>query len=338
MLQDVQRRCPSKPDHQPSALQPAPKDAVIAGAGIIGLSIALELHRRGFSVKVLERGRALQQASTAAAGMLAADDPHNPAALLPLSRYSLSLYPQYLRRIEALSGLRVPFQTSRTVQYRRDGSSVRLAEHSLDPRQLAEALLAAVRSTSIVLSEETSLGAADTRGLIVAAGAWSGELPLGTPLPVRPRKGQMLRVRVPSGLHLNEVHRSEHVYIVPRTQGPQAGTALIGATVEDAGFDTTTNAGDLAALRALAAELVPELASEADAPRVEAWAGLRPATEHQLPLLGRTGDTLFATGHFRNGILLAPATAALIADLYEGQRPAIDLAAFSPERFQPVSA
>jgi glycine oxidase len=144
----------------------------------------------------------------------------------------------------------------------------------------------------------------------------------------------MLRVQLPSPL--TEVHRSEHIYIVPRTLGPQAGTALIGATIEDAGFDTTTHPADLATLRARAAELLPALASESNAPQLEAWAGLRPFTPDELPLLGAlpfSPREFAATGHFRNGILLAPATAHVMADLLENKSPTIDLAPFSPTRF-----
>lgn len=324
-------------------LLPKP-EILIAGAGIIGLSLALELQTRGFQVTVVERNTALQHASTAAAGMLAAEDPHNPPALLPLSRLSRSLYPAFLQRIASLSGLPVPFQTDITVQYMPDGSTQQLAEHSVDPRQLAAALLSAVRATSIDLREHTELRSvtedkqaqlhAETNrgtfapGIIVRTqGAWA--------LPqVHPAKGQMLRVQLPATLPLHAVHRSEHIYIVPRTQGPQAGTALIGATVEDAGFDTMVHPAGLAHLRTLAAELLPQLADEAVAPQVEAWAGLRPATADSLPLLGPLSPGQFiATGHFRNGILLAPATAAIMADLIEGKSPAIDVASFSPARF-----
>src|SRR5579864_4524502 len=91
-------------------------DYCIAGAGIIGLSLALELHRRGATVTVLERGIPLAQASTAAAGMLAAVDPENPSQLRFFADLSLSLYPAYLARIESLSGLPVPFQTAITLQ------------------------------------------------------------------------------------------------------------------------------------------------------------------------------------------------------------------------------
>jgi glycine oxidase len=307
-------------------------DVAIAGAGIIGLSIALELHKRGARVVVLERDVVLAHASTAAAGMLAAEDPHNPAALLPLSRYSVSLYPEYLRGIARLSGLAVPFQTEVTWQNSADGTRHRLEERSVDPRQLAEALLAAVRATDIELREGDSGIFEGAKESVIASGAWSGAMMSQMPLQVVPRKGQMLRVKLPAGMDMTEVHRSERVYVVPRTRGPQAGTALIGATVEDAGFDVSTDADDLAMLRAWGAELVPQLGSAGDAPMVEAWAGLRPMTPDQLPLLGRCGDSIIATGHFRNGILLAPATAHVIADLIEGKTQAVDLSAFDPGR------
>jgi glycine oxidase len=320
-------------------------DVVVVGGGIVGLSIALELERRGATVTVVERGLAVRQTSIAAAGMLAVDDPHNPLPLLPLSRLSASLYPGFLRQIEQHSGTAVPFQTHGAVQHFPDGRITRLAEHSLDPRQLAPALFAAVRAAGVRLVENTSLqsvteGAdgvslelSDSNPLaadyvVYATGAWTPH--------VTPRKGQMLRVALPSSL--SEVHRNEHVYVVPRTTGPQAGTALIGATVEDAGFDTTVHAADLSALRNLAVELLPWLADEIQTPVVEAWAGLRPATTDGLPLIGamdRSRRQFVASGHFRNGILLAPGTALVIADLLEQRTEAVDLAPFDLAPFDP---
>ena len=337
-----------------SASNVAP-DVVVVGAGLIGLAIALELNDRGASVTVVDHGRSLSEASTAAAGMLAVDDPHNPPELAALSRLSSQRYPAFLRRIEALSGIAVPFQTETTVQYMADGTTMRLAEHSIDPRQLAAALLAAVKATPIRLLEKTRIAAADdtlhgmqlrlssgvelsSRALIYAAGAWTSEVMTtlhSDSISIAPRKGQMLRVRLPSALPLDEVHRSERVYIVPRTRGPQAGTALIGATVENAGFDTTVRTEDLDSLRALAAQLLPAFASATEAPLVESWAGLRPATPDGLPVLGacaRTGQFI-ASGHYRNGILQAPATALVLADLLDGRPPSVDITALSPNRF-----
>jgi glycine oxidase len=323
-------------------------DVAVAGAGIIGLSIALELQRRGARVTVLETDVAMRHASTAAAGMLAVEDPHNPPELLPLSRYSFSLYPAYLQRIERLSGMPVPFQTEATWQYRSDGGRCLLPERSVDPRQLAAALLAAVRKADIELHEsvgrwdvaETGEGLRLRSGrgrhwfahrLVHCSGAWFQGRQI-----VKPRKGQMLRVRIPASFHLQEVYRSENGYVVPRTTGPQAGSAVIGATLEDVGYDIATKTIDLKRLRRIASEMVPALFSETEAPQLEAWAGLRPGTADDLPLLGALPDRprqLVATGHFRNGILLAPATAAVIADLVEGAPPKLSLEAFRPGRF-----
>lgn len=339
-------------------------DVVIAGAGVVGLAMALELHDRGAEVTVVERGRSLMGASMAAAGMLAVDDPYNPPEIGPLSRLSIARYPLFLNQIAELAEIAVPFQTERTVQYFEGGAKISLAENSLDPRQLGVALLAAVRAASISLLEETEIASVDeteggvkmrlaggtsitARAAVYATGCWTTASMLGTDAgaaAIHPRKGQMLRVKLPKSLALSEVHRGEGIYVVPRTRGAQAGTALIGATVEDAGFDTTVRAPDLANLRRLAAELVPALGYEEDAPMVEAWAGLRPATVDSLPVLGAcTGEygrknTYVASGHYRNGILLAPATAVVMADLIEGKTPAVDLAAFSADRFSTVAA
>ena len=318
-----------------SSALPKP-DILIVGAGIIGLALALELNSRGAQVAVLERDTALSHVSSAAAGMLAANDPHNPLALRSLARYSEALYPSFLQRLEHLSGVCVPFHTDTTVQYLPDITPIRLAEHSLDPRQLATALLAAVRSTSITLLENTAYSSREAKApavaIVHATGAWSSA-------PVVPRKGQMFRIQLPASQPLREVHRAEDIYIVPRTLGVYAGTALIGATVEDAGFDTTVHAADLAALRARAARILPALADPATTPTLEAWAGLRPGTPDDLPLLGPlTPHSLefLATGHFRNGILLAPGTARALADIIEGKSPAIDLTPFAPQRFAPT--
>jgi glycine oxidase len=280
--------------------------------------------------------------------MLAADDPHNPPQLHALSLYSLQLYDSFLSRIAEDSGLAVPYQTSITWQYHASAPPNRLAEHSIDPRQLAAALLAAVRATTIQLLEHTALlthredqrhqeqaiqlttshGERHTRQLILTQGAWTSSA-------AHPVKGQMLRVALPASLPLGEVHRDAAVYIVPRTTGPSTGTALIGATVENAGFDTSVHPAQLNDLRTLAAKLLPQLASATDAPLMESWAGLRPATLDGLPLLGAVepgGSVFLATGHYRNGILLAPATANLIADLLEGKSASPLLKPFSPAR------
>jgi len=343
-------------------------DLCIAGAGIIGLSLALELHHRGLSVTVLEQGQPLAEASTAAAGMLAASDPDNPASLRPLADLSLSLYPAFLNRLHERSGIEVPFQTSTTLQSQISSSTEALSpaalskilpsltprdhrftlidEHSLDPRNLAAALLGAVKTTPIALHTGAQVLAAKslndsvevhtTQGVFHAAkfinctGAWATHSSLAPGLAVAPRKGQMLAVALPLPLAL--VVRTHGMYIVPRTTGPNAGRAIIGATIEDAGFDKIVHPADIAHLRALAAALLPAFA---DAPQLEAWAGLRPSTLDGLPFLGRAPESrnqFIAAGHYRNGILLAPATAHVMAQLLTGEDSAIDLSAYSPAR------
>ena len=347
-------------------------DVCIAGAGIIGLSLALELTRRGARVTLLDRGPALAEASSAAAGMLAAKDPGNPPLLQPLADLSLRLYPAYLDRIASLSDLRVPFQTDLTLQAT-DLPSVNsisrselgiflpahnlshlhltlLDEHSVDPRQLAPALAAAAGNTGIKLLTDTAVleveAAAsaitvltsDTRisatHFVDCTGAWAATCPDA----ITPRKGQILSVALPDSQPLWLVLRTHDLYIVPRLFGAQAGRAIIGATVEDAGFDKTIHSVDIARLRDRAARLLPAFSNS---PILEQWSGLRSVTPDQLPLLGAHPSTprhLFATGHFRNGVLLAPATAHLLSEIILGDQPSLDLAPFAPGRFIPQSA
>jgi glycine oxidase len=353
-------------------------DICIAGAGIIGLSLALELNRRGIRVTVLDQSFPLSEASTAAAGMLAADDPHNPPRLRPLADLSLSLYPEFLDRLCDLSGIRVPFQTHITLQALppsapstvatlkpedlarhlpalnpADHRFILLEEHSLDPRQLATALLAAIRATGIDLRSNTPVlstrsidnaveihtptGTLHTKQFVDCTGAWASTTSRLPTFQVAPKKGQMLSVSLPPSLALHLVVRTPDIYIVPRTTGPGAGRAIIGATIEDAGFDKTVRHSDIAHLRSLATALIPPLA---DTPQLETWAGLRPATPDGLPLLGALStrpNHFIATGHYRDGILLAPATAHVMAQLLSGDLPSIDLAPYSPAREMPES-
>ena len=340
-------------------------DYVIAGAGVIGLSLALELECRGAAVVLLEAGKAARQTTFAAAGMLAVEDRANPAALYELARFSAALYPDFLVRIAALSGSQVQFQTATTYEAGVHGDEPHrstsptalgllaadappftlLAEHSIDPRQLGDALHRAVLATSIDLRENTAMGRLTMGPTSIEVETATGTLSaarfidcMGTwsPAPVVPRKGQMLAVKMPWGFELDAVVRTPEVYVVPRTLGPDRGRAIIGATVEDVGFDLTVHAADLIALHARAVRLLPGLA---EAEFLEAWAGLRPATSDSLPLLGFAPGQpryLVATGHFRNGVLLAPGTARAVAQLLAGEAPQIDLDPFNPARFARV--
>jgi glycine oxidase len=169
----------------------------------------------------------------------------------------------------------------------------------------------------------------DADAVVIAAGAWSSSI-RGLPqsLPTFPVRGQMVAVeRVPR--LLSRLVMSLDCYLVPRSDG----RILIGSTVERAGFDARTTAAGIAYLLNAAIRLVPAIA---EASVVETWAGLRPGTPDDLPIIGadpRAGGVFHATGHFRNGILLAPITADVITALVLGERPDVDISAFSVGRF-----
>jgi len=128
---------------------------------------------------------------------------------------------------------------------------------------------------------------------------------------------------------LRHVIRAPEVYLVPRSDG----RILIGATVEEAGYDKRTEADTIQRLHRAAIRMIPALEQ---ARVLEAWAGLRPGTPDDLPILGAasTPGYFVATGHFRDGILLAPVTAHVMAQVITGAKPEHDLSAFSPDRFQ----
>ncbi len=180
-----------------------------------------------------------------------------------------------------------------------------------------------------VTAVRSSAGTWRARWVVVAAGAWSPLLRgLPRPLPVEPVRGQMLLVAAPDGWR-EQVVFGPRGYVVPRE-----GRALLGSTMERAGFDATTTPAGLAQVRAAAAELIPALAG---APALASWAGLRPMTPDGLPILGRDPDLdglLYATGHGRNGILLGPLTGELIRDLVVRGETAVDIAPYGVARFE----
>lgn len=201
----------------------------------------------------------------------------------------------------------------------------------VDNRRLGRALLAACRAQGVlvhapvadltiecdtrrVLGVRTELGFAPATTVINAAGAWAAHIPGVPPIAVpavTPVKGQMLALAVPDGF----VRRATWVpgaYLVPRADG----RLLIGATVEDVGFDERVTAGAIDALLRAALTAAPSLGAFTI---TESWAGLRPATPHGRAFIGPTAidGLLLATGHYRNGILLAPVTAALLASFVE---------------------
>ena len=214
----------------------------------------------------------------------------------------------------------------------------------MDPRALTAAAVKAAKHRGVdfssgdeVIGVETEHGSEigvktsntvfAARRVVNCAGAWAGAIgPYA--MPTRPVKGQMLCLVMPSRSLIKHVIRSPSAYLIPRSDG----RLLVGATVEEAGFEKRTDPDTIQRLHKSALALVPKLA---EARILEDWAGLRPGTPDALPILGATPipDYFVATGHFRDGILLAPITAQIMADVIEGRNPAYDLKAFSPARF-----
>jgi glycine oxidase ThiO len=318
-----------------------PKVCVLGG-GIIGLSIAIELHLGGAEVFVLDRGDS--PATWAAAGMLAPQAENLGRTLLgQLGFYSRDLWPAWAKKLEHLSGQQVDYQTcgiflpgnqarsaegqwwnAQTLQNQIPGIHVQEGvwlsqEGCVDNRLVYQALKVACEHLGIPIHREvtilgpgdrqlqtvkTSAGLVSADLFVLAQGSWSGEW---LDIPVRPLKGQMLAIQAEIG-QLRTVIFSENIYIVPRLDG----RIVVGATQEWVGFAPGNSEPEISALHRSALDLLPWLAKY---PVIETWWGFRPATPDQSPLIGEgpLPHLCLATGHHRNGILLAPATAVLLS-------------------------
>ena len=345
-------------------------DVIIVGGGIIGLSLSIALRKRGMGVLVVERGEPGREASHAAAGMLSDCALETPAALQPLARASAQMYPEFVHELQNESGMNVDLRDQGTLLFvpsehvrgldTEEISAARLAElepalahlkrqafylkeRSVDPRALTVAAIKAAKHREVDISSGTAVtgvilangrveGVTTERtsyhapAVVNCAGAWAGQISPHQ-FPTRPVKGQMLSLV--GGPALTHVLRAPEVYLVPRSDG----RALIGATLEEAGYDKRTDADTIQRMHRAAVALVPELAR---ARVLESWAGLRPGTPDDLPILGATGTHGYfvAAGHFRDGILLSPVTAYVMAQVVAGVKPELDLTPFSPARFE----
>ena len=359
-------------------------DAIVIGAGLIGLSLAWRLARAGARLLLLDRREPGQEASHAGGGMIADLDPVLPDELRELAHRSAALFPSFVAELSGESERSIDLRDDGVIAFEQhpigESAGIRalraaealaleprlhlppdpaylMQERSVDPRDLVTALLAALckRSTQVeirtgeaavkilaergraegVVTERASYAAAR---VINCAGAWACQIG-GPRLPTQPVKGHMLALAFPGELAMDEsvreekrvlrhVLRSRWCYLVPRTNGRY----VVGSTVEPAGFDKTLNSYRVKRLHEAAARLIPQFAQ---AQVAEAWTGLRPGTPDNLPLLGETAlpGYFAATGHYRDGILLAPATAeTMCALLLEGKSP-LSLERFSPQRF-----
>jgi len=365
-------------------------DIIIIGAGIIGCAIAYRLAKQGLSVIVIEKGEPGQEASWAAAGMLApqAEISHSiPDTLIQLFEASHRLYPDFVSELESQTGTRIPYRSCGSILAARDYPEAKvlsglfeklsrrgtqIEEITPDRMRDIEPELADTIETALLLPNDrhvnnrnlvqSLVAAAEQKGVqfitrsavtgftveknrivsvhfedrelssdlvINCAGCWAGLFaPEKQPgIPVRPVRGQIVCLQV-NPQKLRHLIHSSSVYMVPWPDG----RTLVGATMENAGYEKINTAWGVQHLLERAMKLVPALQQ---AQVVDYWAGLRPDTPDNLPILGGTdiANYYVATGHFRNGILLAPITAELMAELILNGKTRIPLEPFHLSRF-----
>ena len=371
-------------------------DAVIVGAGVIGLACAWRAAQSGLRVRVLERDEPGSGASGVAAGMLApvGEATWGEEALLGAALASHAMWPRFAEELaevgeaqtsllrngalhvaldaDEAGELRRRFELMRSLELDAEwltGRECRALEPGLGPSVFAGvrapheagvdpvAIVAALRracereGAEIVtgarvtgaLWEGDTLGGVTTEdgehradATVLAAGAWAGSvpwLPAEALPPVRPVKGQILTLRGSAREPVaGRIVVSERVYLVPRADG----RLIAGATVEEMGWDTRVTAGGVLELLREAFRALPGTA-ELELERVVA--GLRPGTPDNAPIVGRGGvqGLLCATGHFRNGILLAPLTAQGVVALLRGETLPPELDVADPGRFERVA-
>jgi glycine oxidase len=368
-------------------------DAVVIGAGLIGLACAWGAAKRGMSVLVLDRAEEPAAGSSGvAAGMLApvTEADFGEERLLRVNLAGLARWPAFAAELEEHTGLPTGYRESGALVVAADrddaealrrlhdfqrglglevewltpgacrrlepGLSPRIAggiaardDAQAEPRATARALASAVDELALGLRVEaiehrhgrvtgvrTDAGVIECDAVVVAAGAWSAALaPEGEGPPVRPVKGQIIELRARAGLEepLTRIVRTPRCYLLARGDG----RVVLGATVEEQGFDTAVTADGVYRLLEAAWEVLPEVG---ELELVEAHAGLRPGTPDNGAVVGpgELDGLVWATGHWRNGVLLAPITGDAVAELLaEGSVPD-EIAPLSPARFAPGRA
>jgi glycine oxidase len=341
---------------------------VVVGAGVIGLACAWRCAQRGLRVLVLEREvEPGEGASGVAAGMLApvTEAEFGEEALLALNLAGASLWPAFAAELSERSGLDTGYRASgalvaaadrddaeelrrlfafqqalgldvrwlggrecRRIEARLSprvpGGILSAQDHQVEPRAVVRALRVAFEAAGgeLRFGVEAEPSEIEADHVVVAAGCWSGS-------PVRPVKGQILRLR--GGPLSERLVRTPRCYVVSRPDGE----VVVGATVEERGFDTSVTADGVFGLLEAAREVLPDVG---ELEFVEAAARLRPGTPDNGPLIGPREGVIWATGHHRNGVLLAPITAAAVASMVAGEAPPEAVEPFGAERFERVGA
>jgi glycine oxidase len=368
-------------------------DAVVIGAGLIGLACAWRAAKRGLSVLVIDRAKEPAAGSSGvAAGMLApvTEADFGEESLLRVNLAARERWPAFAAELEERTGLPTGYRESGALVVAADrddaealrrlhefqralglrvewlppgacrrlepGLSPRIAggvlahgDAQADPRATALALASAVDELELGVEVEaiehehgrvtgvrTTRGTIECGAAVVAAGAWSPALaPDGDGPPVRPVKGQILELRVRGAMDepVTRIVRTPRCYLLARGDG----RVVLGATVEEQGFDTTVTADGVYRLLEAAWEVLPEVG---ELELVEAHAGLRPGTPDNGAVVGpgELDGLVWATGHWRNGVLLAPLTGDAVAELVAGGSLPDELAPLSPARFAGVRA
>ncbi|MCE5182171.1 MAG: glycine oxidase ThiO [Betaproteobacteria bacterium] len=342
---------------------------LIVGGGIIGLSSALELARRGASVTVLERGACGSESSWAGGGILSPLLPWNyPAAVTNLTQLSCQIYAEWAGHIAGISGLDPEYRRSgmlvlpefdsgRAMNWGRshqarielvqkrdrlpevvgDGEALWLPDVAQvrNPRLIKALRLTLERMGVRILEHvevagivagggrlvrlDTSVGPFEADQYVVAAGAWSKKLlgEQGVQVDIKPIRGQMLLYRAQPGL-LRHIVLQNGFYLIPRDDGH----ILAGSTLEDAGFDKSTSEEVRSGLHANAISLLPQLAQ---AELVKHWAGLRPGSPGNIPVIAchpKIENLYLNSGHFRYGVTMAPASARILANrIFRREQP-----------------
>ena len=368
-------------------------DVTVVGSGIIGQSIALEARRVGLRVVVLQKPR-IGAGSPAAGGMLSPSGEafDSEQSLINLANESCRIYPDFIKKVESISGLSAGYKTNGTLMIaltrdhvgeleqlgeaqrarglhtkwvqpqalkqiepnlspRQCGGLLASDDHQVNPRLLNKALLKANENSGthfisyagrlefeqtagvtsgILLNDHALYDRIESPWVVVASGAWSHELEPLQELPLRPVRGQYVRLQ---GRDLiNHVIRTPDVYMIPR----QDGTLYLGASMEEAGFDATPLAGHTMDMLWHGFRTVPGIY---ELEILETAMGFRPALRDNLPAIGPTDipGLLTAFGHYRHGMMLAPITAAAILEILQANRIPEILNALLPTRFNTES-